>query len=76
MAEARGLKWRTDAATKRRVFRDGDCIAEVSQDSTPSGPRWFARALPSRGLCSPAQGRERFVDAVTDLHTAVDQGEV
>ena len=67
---AQGLQWRRRSQMKHGVYRDRELVAEVVQESTPEGPRWFAKALPSKALCAPgacdtfAQAAQALIDAV------------
>lgn len=68
------LLWRGEGERRTVAYQNGPAFAEVVREHTDEGPRWFAKALPSKGIISGPHTKLR--EAAIELVRAVEEGEV
>lgn len=69
-----GLVWKRRSLTRFAVSRGGEEVAEVVQEMTPEGPRWFAKVRPMGALCTPT-GCMTFKEAADALIRSAAEGD-
>lgn len=70
----RGLVWRKRSQTRYTISRAGEDVAEVVQEMTSAGPRWFAKIKPMNALCAPGECAT-FKEAAAALLQSADDGD-